>query len=78
MYLYRLAIKTYIIISSSQNTISEPELSSSQGELTKKKQITMKKVKNYIIIIIIIIIQNTISEPELSSSQGELAKKKDK
>ena len=78
MYFYLLAIKTYIIIIISQNTISEPELSSSQGELTKKKQITMKKVKTYIIITIIIIIRNTISEPELSSSQGELAKKKDK
>ena len=37
MYFYLLAIKTYIIIIISQNTISEPELSSSQGELTKKK-----------------------------------------
>ena len=30
-------IKTYIIIIIIQNTISEPELSSFQGELTKKK-----------------------------------------
>ena len=38
MYFYLLAIKTYIIIIIiSQNTVSEPELSSSQGELAKKK-----------------------------------------
>ena len=38
MYFYLLAIKTYIIIIVIiQNTISEPELSSFQGELAKKK-----------------------------------------
>ena len=30
-------VKTYIIITIIRNTISEPELSSSQGELAKKK-----------------------------------------
>ena len=38
MHFYLLAIKTYIIIIIIQNTISEPALSSSQGELTKKQK----------------------------------------
>ena len=42
-------IKTYIIIIIIQNTISEPELSSFQGELTKKKTNNNEKATGQIL-----------------------------
>ena len=61
MYFYLLAIKTYIIIIISQNTISEPELSSSQGELTKKKTNNYEKSKDILLLLLLLLFE-TLSQ----------------